>query len=168
MTKKNFVVLATLTCLAILFFWRGLFNFFTQDDFILIDNFSQNSLTENIANIFGKPKVTHWRPIHNLYFAIGGSIFGKNYVGYHLMTLIVHVASGYLIFKTTRKIVASEKAAFVAAIIYLTNPSHFVSIYWISGGATILGFFFFIASFYCYIREKKLLAGTLFALSLLD
>ncbi len=150
------------------FFWRGsLTNFFTQDDFILITEFSQNHLDRNIINVFAKPKVTHWRPIHNLYFLISGSIFGKNYVGYHLFTLLIYTSTGLLILNTVEKIFKSKKVAVISSVIYLTNPSHFISLYWISGGATLIAFFFFILSFYALLSNKRVLAVILFVVSVL-
>ncbi len=165
--KKDILVFLFLAALAVVFFYKSLFNFFAQDDFILIDHFSQNGLLTNLGNVFGTPTVTHWRPIHNLYFFIGGGLFGKNYFGYHLLTLIIHIISGFLIYKTMIKITKNAAAAIGSTIFYLTSPVHFVSLYWISGGATLIGFTFFIASFYFYLSKKFALTIGLFVASLL-
>ena len=66
--KKDFWVLLFLAILVFALWYKALFNFFAQDDFILINHFSQNNVWQDLKNLFGPPTVTHWRPIHNLYF----------------------------------------------------------------------------------------------------
>lgn len=165
--RKDILVLLFLAACGVLVFYKSFFNFFAQDDFILINHFSQNGFFANLANVFGKPIVTHWRPIHSLYFFIGGSLFGKNYVAYHLLALIIHITSSFLIYKTMIKITKNAAAAIGSAIFYITSPVHFVSLYWISGGATLVGFTFLIASFYFYLLKKFALTIGLFIAALL-
>lgn len=165
--RKDVLVFLLLAVIAAFIFYKSFFNFFAQDDFILINHFSQNGFVTNAGNVFGTPTVTHWRPIHNLYFLIGGSLFGKNYFGYHLLTLLIHITSAFLIYKTMIKITKNAAAAVSSAIFYVTSPVHLVSLYWISGGATLIGFTFFIASFYFYIRKRFFSALFLFVASCL-
>lgn len=140
--------------------------FFAQDDFILIDKFSQNSLLDNVKNLFDFKDV-HFRPLHNLFFLVAGSLFGKNYAVYHLFSLIIHSSCGFVIYLIALKIFRKGFTAFVAAIFYLINSSHFVSLYWISGNSVELGFLFFSLSFLFFMNRKFLSAIVVFLLSLL-
>jgi hypothetical protein len=76
--KKDLIIFAILSIFIIIIWWPAFFNFFAQDDFILINHFSVNNFLHDIKNVFGAPTVTHWRPIHNLYFFVTGNIFGKS------------------------------------------------------------------------------------------
>ena len=165
--KKDLIIFVLLSVLVFAVWHRDLFNFFTQDDFIFINHLSQNSLWQDIKNVFGPPQVTHWRPLHNLYFLIAGNIFGKNYFGYHVLTLLIHLGTTLLIYKILRKLIKNFGAAVSSAFLYAIHPAHFVSLFWISGGATVIGFFFLIASFYGYLLGKKIISLALFALALL-
>lgn len=157
-----------LLTLAVIFAFRNaLFNFFTQDDFILINQFSQNNLVDDFKNAFGLPVVTHWRPVHNLYFLIAGNLFGKNIIGYHLLTISVHMIVGFLIYLIAKSVFKSEKIAFISSFLYLVNPSHFVTIFWISGSAGTIGLAFLASSFYVYLKSKHYLSLLLFVASLL-
>lgn len=150
------------------FVFRSSFiNFFAQDDFILIDQFSQGKLYEDIGKSFGPPEVTHWRPIHSLYFLIAGNLFGKNYIFYHFLTFLVHVSCGFLVFKISQTIFKQRLLSLFTSFIYLVTPLHFVSLFWISGGATSIGFLLFAASFYLYLHKKNFVAICFFILSLL-
>lgn len=165
--RKDILVFLVLLALAVAVFNKSFFSFFAQDDFILINHFSQYGFLTNLGNVFGTPTVTHWRPIHNLYFFISGGLFGKNYLGYHLLTLIIHITGGFFIYKTMILITKKRAVAISSAVFYLTSPVHFVSLYWISGGATLIGFTLFIASFYFYIGRRFFLAFFLFVMSCL-
>lgn len=164
--KRDFVVFLLISFFTLLF-WRGaFFNFFAQDDFIFIKHFSQNSLLIDIENSFGKPEVTHWRPLHNLYFLISGNLFGKNYYLYHGLTLAMHIASSFLIYKLVGKFWTSFRIAFSSSLIYAIHPAHFVAMYWISGSAVNIGFFFLLLALYLYLNGRKVLGILLFPLAL--
>lgn len=165
--RKDILVFLLLAAVAVLVFFKSFFNFFAQDDFILISQFSQNGFLDNIKNVFGYPSVTHWRPIHNIYFLLGGTFFGKSYFFYHLLTLTMHVSSALLIYKVVGKITLSQKAAVASALLYTVSHNHFTSLFWISGGATVIGFTFLIASFYSYLCKRNILAIFLFIVSIL-
>ena len=153
--------------LGVAVFYKSLMVFFVQDDFILINHFSQNSLIIDVKSAIGSPEVTHWRPMHNLYFLIAGNIFYKNYSAYHFFTLLIHAGVAFLIFKIANKITNNLKIAYVSSFIYAIHPAHFVTLFWISGSATSIGFFFLLLSFLLYLQEKKRASIFSFLLSLL-
>jgi len=165
--KKDFWVLLFLAILVFALWYKALFNFFAQDDFILINHFSQNNVWQDLKNLFGPPTVTHWRPIHNLYFFVTGNVFSKNYLGYHILTFFFHISASFLIYKTVQKLAKNPKVAITAAFIYAVHPAHFVSLFWISGSATMIGFFLLISSFYGYLIGKKGHSLILFILAIL-
>lgn len=165
--KKNFIVFLGFFGVLLLFYWKSLFVFFAQDDFILIHHFSGYTPAQNLVNVFGKPTVTHWRPIHNLYFFVSGSIFGKNYFFYHLLTFVIQALIGLLIFKIVKKIALNEKVALLSSFLYLVNSSHFISLTWISGGAVLIGTLIFLISFWFFLINKKIYSLIFLLLSFL-
>lgn len=150
-----------------LLFRGALSIFFVQDDFILISEFSRNNLFLDFVNTIKYPTVTHWRPIHNLYFLILGNLFSTHYLFYHLTAFLLHVGAGLLIFKILERLLQSKTLAFISALIYTVHPAHFVSLYWISGNATTIGFLLMLLSFYLYLTSKWKFALLAFAWSLL-
>ena len=105
--------------------------------------------------------------MHNLFFTIAGSLFGKNYFLYHLLTFTIHIFCGFFVYKVIGKIARGKGSAILGGLLYTISPIHFVSLFWISGGATILGFFFLIASFYSYLEKRFKLSFILFLIALL-
>lgn len=165
--KRDLIIFVLLSVLIFAVWHQSLFNFFAQDDFIFINHFSQNSFWQDIKNVFGPPQVTHWRPFHNLYFLIGGNLFGKNFIGYHLLTFAIYIATSFFVFKISQILTKSNTAAVSTALFYSVHPAHFVSIFWIAGSATAIGFLFLVASFWSFIKGQKLLSLILFAFALL-
>lgn len=165
--KANIFVLVFVFIAALFVFSGAFFNFFAQDDFILISQFSGHGLVSDIIRSFGPPHVTHWRPFHNLYFLVTGDLFGKDYFWYHFFTLIIQLVASFFIFKTLMALDFSKRSAFLAALFYAVNPSHFNTYYWISGGATAISFCFFIMSFFYHIKKQKRLSLAFFTFSLL-
>lgn len=165
--KKNLLVLVLLTITSSLVFRESFKTFFAQDDFILINEFSQNNLITDIKNTFGPPRVTHWRPIHNLYFLMIGNLFNKNHVAYHFLTFAFHLGVAFLIFKIIREITGNSTMASISSFVYATHSVHFVTLFWISGGATTIGFSFLLTSFYFYLRNSNWQSTVFFVLSVL-
>src|SRR3990167_783989 len=163
----NIFVFVILFILSFSIFYKSLNIFFVQDDFILINEFSSENLINDLKNTIDPSKATHWRPLHNLYFLISGNLFGKFYPGYHAFSLMIHIVSAFMIFKVLRLLTKNTNTALLGAIIYAVHPSHFVSIFWISGSATTIGFLFLISSFYLYLKNQKSSALVLFGLSFL-
>lgn len=124
-------------------------------------------LVEDVKNVFGLPAVTHWRPVHNLYFLIVGNLFGKNYLGYHIFNFAIHIAVAFMIFKIFILNDLSAKAAFVGATLYSVHSAHFITLNWISGAATSIGFLFLLVAFYCFLTDRYKLSIFLYLVALL-
>ena len=164
---RNIFIIKFLFLISTLVFGKALFVFFAQDDFILISQFSQSNLFVDFTNTIGKADVTHWRPLHNLFFFINGNLFGKFYFGYHLATIILHVLTSFLVYKILEKVFRNTQTAFISSIVYAIHPAHFTSLVWISGGAITIGFFLLSLCIYFLLANKKAYSILFFILSLL-
>ena len=166
--KKDLLVLVVVAITTSFIFRQSFNTFFTQDDFIMINYFSQNNLIVDIGNAIGFPQITHWRPLDNLYFLTVGNLFDKNFYAYHFFTFALHLGVAFLIFKIVRKITINLKMALVASFIYAIHSAHFVTHFWISGSATTIGFIFLLLSFYFYLLKRRGVPLIFFVLALLS
>lgn len=165
--SKNYLTFLFIVVVVFIFWWKSLFVFFAQDDFVLINNFSQNNFFENTVNVFGPPKITHWRPVHNLYFMTSGILFGKNYFLYHFLNFLLLSSASFLVFRIVENLKGGRRAALFSALLFAIYPVHFVSVSWISGNATLIGLFFFLLSFYFLTLKKLIYSKIAFIFSLL-
>lgn len=164
---KTSFLFVFLFLLVMLVYGKVLIVFFAQDDFLLIHNFSQNSLLVDLKKAFGTPEVTHWRPFHNLFFLITGNLFSKFYPGYHFAVLLFHVFTALPTFKIFANLLKDKRSGLIASVLYAVHPAHFTSLSWISGSAVNIGFLFLALSIFGFIRGKKLSTSLFYFLSLL-
>lgn len=164
---KTSFLFVFLFLLVMLVYGKVLIVFFAQDDFLLINNFSQNSLTVDLKKALGTPQVTHWRPFHNLFFLITGNLFTKFYIGYHFTVVLIHVFTALLTFKIFANLLNDKRSGLIASALYAVHPAHFTSLTWISGSAVNIGFLFLTLSIAGFIRGKKLSTSLFYFLSLL-
>src|SRR3990172_10435718 len=115
---RNIFVFSLLFILNFAFFYKSLDVFFAQDDFILINEFSSENLIYDLKNTVDPSKATHWRPLHNLYFLISGNLFGKFYPGYHAFSIMVQIASAFMIFKVLKILTKNADASLLGTLVY--------------------------------------------------
>ena len=102
-------------------------------------------------------------------------MFGVAPQGWHLTTILCHVAVTFLVFALVHRLAASPAIAFSAATLFALHPVHIESVAWVSGVSDPLTALSVIGSFLAYLRFREGnrwgwmgLALALFALGLLE
>ncbi|HMD83368.1 MAG TPA: tetratricopeptide repeat protein [Terriglobia bacterium] len=133
--------------------------------------FTSHAWAELYPNVSGN----YYRPLFLLWFRLNHAIFGLNPEGWHLTTVLCHVAATYMVFALVRRLAASPWVAFSAATLFALHPVHIESVAWVSGVTDPLVVIFLIGSFLAYLRFREEnrwgwmgLALALFALGLLE
>jgi tetratricopeptide (TPR) repeat protein len=135
-----------------------------------------NYFTSHVwAELYPRVGGDYYRPVFLLWFRLNQAMFGVNPVGWHLTTVLCHVAATYLVFRLVRRLAASPWIAFSAATLFALHPVHIESVAWVSGVTDPLLAIFLLGSFLAYLRFREGnrwgwmgLALTLFALGLLE
>ena len=140
--------------------WRYLPNYFTSHVW---------------AELYPQVGGDYYRPLFLLWFRLNHAMFGVNPVGWHLTTVLCHVAATYLVFRLVHRLAASPWIAFSAATLFALHPVHIESVAWVSGVTDPLLAIILLGSFLAYLRFREgnrwgsmSLALTLFALGLLE
>lgn len=133
--------------------------------------FASHAWAELYPNVHGD----YYRPLFLLWFRLNHALFGVKPEGWHITTVLCHVAATYLVFALVRRLTADRVAAFGAAVLFALHPVHMESVAWVSGVTDPLLALFFIGSFLAYLRSREThrkrwmaLALVLFALGLLE
>jgi len=155
---------------------------FVYDDWLQITRNPQLSSWKNIPGFFvgdvwglgGNAKLgTYYRPIFTLWLLLNHKAFGINPHWWHLSTVLLHLLSTYLVYLLGRRLLRSQPAGLVAALLFGLTPLHIESVAWITDGIDTMMGIFFIGSFLLYLRAKErgrassIGSLSLFALSLL-
>jgi len=94
----------------------------------------------------------YWRPLFMLWLVINYKIFGLNPIGWHLTSVLVHVAATWLCFVLVRRITGEKFIATTAALIFGLHPVHLETVAWVSGVTDSLMSVFFLSSLLCFIH----------------
>ncbi|MCK5076421.1 MAG: hypothetical protein KAR38_08595, partial [Calditrichia bacterium] len=73
------------------------------------------------------------RPLNGLSLYIDKLIWGINPFGFHLMNVLLHIASAFLIYYIAGYLLKNRSFQIIASILFLLHPIHAMNIFWIMG-----------------------------------
>ncbi len=133
--------------------------------------FTSHAWAELYPNVLGN----YYRPLFLLWFRLNHAMFGLDPKGWHLTSILCHVAATCLVFALIARLAASRSIAFIAAALFAVHPIHIESVAWVSGVTDPLMTILTIGSFLAFLRFREsprwgwmAIALALFALGLLE
>ena len=117
---------------------NGFINY--DDDLVITNNpHVQHGLgAETIAWAFGSFHAANWFPLTRLSWALDFALYGLDPAGFHLTSLILHVANAVLLFFAFERLTGARwRSAFVAAVFAL-HPLHVESVAWAAARKDVL------------------------------
>ena len=149
-------VLVGITAVAYLPSLRG---DFIWDDNSLITNNRLIHSPQGLYQIwFTTQPIDYW-PLTNSGFWLEWRLWGANPAGFHVVNLLLHIASALLIWKILRKL--SISGAYLAAVLFVVHPVNVESVAWIAQRKNTLAMVFFLISICCYLRDEDTAARDL-------
>lgn len=115
------------------------------------------------------PIGNYYRPLFLLWLLINRMLFGLHPLGWHLTTVLIHLAVTFMVYRLAQRLTGDQVTAGIAALLFGLHPVHIEAVAWISGVTEPLMAFWLIASFLCYLnhRQRPEHANGWFAASLL-
>jgi len=103
------------------------------------------------------PHVTgnYYRPVFLLWLLLNFQAFGLHAVGWHLAVVGLHLVVTWQVYRLALRLLASQPAAIVAALIFGLHPVHIEAVAWVSGATEPLGAAFILASLLSWIRYRE-------------
>jgi len=150
--KQNRIVVLILTALVFITYVNSLNNDFLSDDLAEI---VQNPYVGNLWYAISAHPTGFIRP---LIYWLCYHLTGLTPFLFRLTNVLFHLGSTILIFFILKQIHQSKKVAFLVASLFAVHPAIGEAVVWVSGGMYAQYTFFFLMSFWFYIRsaEKKL------------
>jgi len=133
-----------------LVFGSALNNYFTGDDFTWL-RWAFSSRFSEIPKFFVSAQGFFYRPLAKAYFLLANPFFGLRPFGYHLVSLLAHLASGLGVYLIILMITKSRLAAFLASIFFLIHPTNAEAVFWISTTSHLFAGFFYVWGFLSYL-----------------
>jgi tetratricopeptide (TPR) repeat protein len=140
----------------LLIYFRSLFFDFTylDDNVLILDNLFYLKNLGNIFKIFTievfhvlHASAAYYRPLLTLSFMIDAQFSGANPFVYHLTNVLLHLASGMLLFKLLTKIKVRDELALFTALFFTVLPVLSQAVSWVPGRNDSLLAFFVIPTF---------------------
>lgn len=109
-----------------------------------------------------------YRPLRTLLFAAEYALFGVEPVGWHVVSLLLHLLNGMLLFVLLRSYVPSALAAAAGAVLFVVHPVTSESVAWVSSQGDLLAVTLMLGALLVFLRDGigRTVGGTLlFALA---
>jgi len=161
-----FIFIIVLTSFAVYF--NTLSNNFVYDDRIQVLENHWIKNVDNIPKIFfknvwgfrGIPTSNYYRPLMHIIFMLNYYIFGLNPEGFHFVNIAFHAGVSVLVFLVAVSLFIESKQPpstlylqpFIAALLFASHPVHTEAVAWVSGVPELSFSFFYLLSFYFFIR----------------
>lgn len=97
----------------------------------------------------------YYRPLFLLWLRLNDTLWGSNPWGWHLTTLLLHVAVTGLVFMLALRLSRSGIAAAAAAGVFGLHPVHMEAVAWVSGVTEPLLAVLLLSSFLCYLQRTE-------------
>src|SRR5215213_2293299 len=108
----------------------------------------------------------YFRPVFLSLLSINHAIFGVTPWGWHLVSLLLHIATTLLVFLVCREVSGRNWLALITAVLFAVHPAHAEAVAWASGSSVLLMSLFSLAAFYLYLRHRRAGQKRLLALAL--
>lgn len=143
---KSFLPLLLLLFAAGAVFGNSLANGFLMDDESLIVNNPGLKLAQDLRFLFAPFLESYFRPMAFLSFAADHLVWGLNPFGYHLMSILLHLLNGILLFFLIRSLWNNRELAFLASLFFLIHPIQNISVNYIAERGNLLAAFFSLSA----------------------
>jgi tetratricopeptide (TPR) repeat protein len=142
--------------------FRGVFYL---DDFAsIVDDARLDGLAAFLAHLAGMI-----RPLFKLSLLVDRQLWGENPAGYHAINVVLHLGSGLLVYAIVARLAQGrDDIAFWTAALFLAHPIATETVTYLSGRATGLMAFFYLAGLLAYLRGKTGAALACFVAALLS
>ena len=140
-------------------YFRGMQNFFTNldDDFYIINNpYLRDFSWHGIKAIFTSFYVGNYHPFTTIIHLFEYRIFKLNPLPYHLISILIHLANTYCVYRLIDKLTGKKPAAAFISLLFGIHPMHVESVAWASELKDVLYTLFYLLSLisYLYYSEK--------------
>ncbi len=158
MFKHRWFHIACLIVLVIIAYANSLPAAFVSDD---VHSLTEDPTITNISYVFKNPLDLVQPPIYFIIY----NVFGPTPAPFRIVNILFHLGAVLLLYAIISRL-WNKTLAFMTAALFAVHPILTESVVWISGGHYVRYGFFFLLSFYLYLRslqDKRWLVGSLIA-----
>jgi hypothetical protein len=88
--------------------------------------------SQDLSLLFSTDRELPGRPIAEVVFLLGHSLWGQNPAPYHLLVVALHLLTSLLLAQTFRRLGADLELSLAGGLLFLLNVAHFRAVQWIA------------------------------------
>lgn len=142
-------------------------NPFIRSPLFLLEVFRQHLFPESYS--------AHYRPVQNISYMTDYLFWNGNFYGFHLSSLLIHVAAGILLYLLLQNLLmpllqkneapgacsglsaqTGSWFAFIVALLWVVHPVHSAAVDYVSGRADSLAVFFGCSAWLLFLRARRI------------
>lgn len=128
-------------------------SYFVADDWSVL---ARNRLSwAEVPQWFLASRFSWYRPLFDLYIAIGSRVFGLNPLGYHVASIILYVIVSALVGILGLLLTGDRRVGALAALIFALHSCHSTAVMWIASANELLAGVFALASITFYVAHRQ-------------
>ena len=163
LTPQRFLLLLVLFSTFIVYGGTLEFGFVYDDHELIVENAYVHSWAY-LRHYFREPMwgqfssigiQNYYRPLLDVWLRINHVLFGVRSWGWHLTSVLAHIAATWLVYALVRRLTNEGWTAILAGMIFGLHPAHTEAVAWISGVAEPLAALCLIPAFLCYLRQRE-------------
>ncbi len=148
--------------------WRFEMLYWDDDVNVMENPLAHQPNLTGLKLIFTKPFSTDYYPLTYISLAADHFLWGGRFAGYHVTQTLLHSLNVFLVVLLGYRLTQSAPAALIAGAWFAWHPVQIETVAWIAERKNELGLGFFLLAWLAYLREWRLAAVGLFALSVLS
>ena len=149
-------VILLVTFLLYLFSLPKEFTNWDDPEYILNNPLIRSLSLTNLNKILTEPYFANYAPVTLLSYALDYRFFGLKATGYHIHNVLLHLACIVTLYFLLLKLGISKRVVLLSALLFAIHPVNVESVSWTSERKNLLATFFFLLSFYQYIRYREI------------
>jgi hypothetical protein len=104
---------------------------------------------------FTATEALNWHPLTWMSLQLDHRLYGLRAWGYHLTSLLLHIASTLLLFAVLRRMTGARWRSALVAALFAVHPLHVESVAWVAERKDVLSGFFWMATLWFYSTYVK-------------
>lgn len=155
MLRRDFLFLFFLFFTVSFFFGKSLVMFFAQDDFWLLSISQLENPVELFTFLIPRADAVWYRPLSSqFFFYISNLLFGLKPFGYHVVVLVTHAVTAFVIYKFISELSKNIQMGYIAAYLYVIHQVHTVSVSWLAAYSFIISPLFLMLMILSYSKRR--------------
>lgn len=161
--RSRSVAVISIAVLTLVAFANTFPNAFVWDDVHLIEknsNLTTAAVPDLLTQDFGALSAEGtpsglYRPVVMASFWLQSELFGPSPVSFHVVNVLAHLVTSWLLFVLARRLGIGTRLAWIAAALFAVHPVHTETVTWIAGRSDGFAAMFLLASVVGYERGRR-------------